>query len=155
MRWRVLLVVLLSVASFGAFATEVEIHHFWSATCPDCLVMKAFLSELAQEHPGLVVIEHEVTFSPENWRRMVTLGEVYGLRRTTTPTVIVGDLALAGIGRAVELQIREEVERCLARGCPSPLERLPERLRPAVNPLQIALLLVVATALVWLVWGLW
>lgn len=155
MRWRGFFLVLMASVSLGSVAAAVEVHHFWSATCPDCLVMKAFLAGLAQEHPGLVVIEHEVTFSPHNWRRMVTLGEAYGLKRAVTPTVIVGDLAVAGIGRGVELQIREEVERCLAQGCPSPLERLPDRLRPALSPFEIALLVVVGTALVWLVLSLW
>jgi len=141
MRWRVLLVVLLSVASFGAFAAEVELHYFWSTTCPDCAVMKAFLAELAQEYPTLKVIDYNVA-APANWQRMVTLARVYGLTRERTPTVVVGGIAVSGIGRAVELQIREEVERCLAEGCPSPLARLTQRLQPVLRILAITAIVV-------------
>jgi hypothetical protein len=115
--------------------------------------MKAFLAELSQEYPELVIVAHEVTFNPDNWRLMVTLAQAYGLDREVTPTVIVGSLATAGIGRAVELRIREEVERCLAQGCPSPMERLPDRMRPALSPLEIALLLAVGLVLFLFLWG--
>jgi hypothetical protein len=103
--------------------------------------MKAFLEELAKEYPDLKIVEHEVTFEPDNWRLMVTLARAYGLKEETVPMVFVGNLAITGIGRAVELQIREEVERCLSQGCPSPLERLPEKKARVLSPLEIALLL--------------
>lgn len=138
---RKVLGLLLFGLAFAAMAAQVELHLFWSATCPDCHVMKAFLEELAKEYPDLVVVEHEVSFNPDNWRLMVTLARAYGLKEETVPTVFVGNLAITGIGRAVELQIREEVERCLAQGCPSPMERLPATKARVLSPLEIALLL--------------
>ncbi|HEU67936.1 MAG TPA: thioredoxin [Candidatus Acetothermia bacterium] len=151
MRWRVLVALVAGAAALGA-ATEVELHYFWSTTCPDCLVMKAYLAELQQRYPELRVVAHEVTFSPDNWRLMVTLGEAYGLTKEVTPTVFVGDLAVTGIGLGVELRIEEEVVRCRAEGCPSPLERLPTKLRRVLSPLEIALILVVGVAVLLLVW---
>ena len=141
----------LVVFTLFAWAGQVELHLFWSATCPDCHIMKAFLEELAQEYPELVIVEHEVTFTPENWRLMVSLARAYGLKEETVPTVIVGDLAVTGIGRAVELRIREEVERCLAQGCPSPMERLPEKKAWVLSPLEIALILGIAVVILFFV----
>lgn len=152
MRSRGLLVLLLSMAPLGAVAAGVELYHFWSATCPDCMVMKAFLSGLEARYPELRVVSREVTFSPGNWRMMVTLGEAYGLAKQVTPTVFVGRLAVTGIGLAAELQIEEEVLRCRAEGCPSPLERLPETLRRVLSPLEIVLILAVGVAVLLLVW---
>lgn len=140
MRWGLLLGLMLGVAAAGA---EVELHYFWSATCPDCLVMKAYLAELQRAYPELRVVAHEVTFSPDNWRLMVTLGKAYGLTKEVTPTVFVGNLAVTGVGLAVELQIEEEVLRCRTQGCPSPLERLPAKLRRVLSPLEIVLILAV------------
>lgn len=135
--WRKLLVLFAFLAlGIVAGAAQVELHYFWSATCPDCQVMWEFLRGLAQEYPELEIVDHEVTFHPGNFRLMVTLAREYGLEKETTPTVIVGDLAVAGIGRAVELRIREEVERCLAQGCPSPLERLPDQGARVLSPLE-------------------
>lgn len=142
MRWEFLLGLMLSVAVVGA-AAEVELHYFWSATCPDCLVMKAYLAQLQEAYPELKIVAYEVTFSPDNWRLMVTLGKTYGLTKEVTPTVFVGNLAVTGVGLAVELEIEEEVLRCRTQGCPSPLERLPAKLRRVLSPLEIVLLLAV------------
>lgn len=143
--------LILSAFAFSAWASQVELHLFWSATCPDCHIMKAFLEELAQEYPDLKIVEHEVTFNPDNWRLMVTLARAYGLTEEKVPTVIVGNLAVTGIGRAVELQIREEVERCLAQGCPSPMERLPEKKARVLSPLEIAILLGIVVVVLFVV----
>jgi len=143
--------LILSAFAFSAWASQVELHLFWSATCPDCHIIKAFLEELAQEYPDLKIVEHEVTFNPDNWRLMVTLARAYGLTEEKVPTVIVGNLAVTGIGRAVELQIREEVERCLAQGCPSPMERLPEKKARVLSPLEIALLLGIVVVVLFVV----
>lgn len=153
MRWQRVVVLLLGAVAVGAAAAEVELHYFWSATCPDCMVMKAYLAELQERYPELRVVAHEVTFSPGNWRMMATLGQAYGLRKEVTPTVFVGNLAVAGVGLAAELQIEEEVLRCQAEGCPSPLERLPSKLRRVLSPLEIVLLLAVGAVFAWLVWG--
>ncbi len=151
MRWRGLVLLLFGVVSVGA-AAEVELHYFWSATCPDCMVMKAYLAGLQDRYPELRVVAHEVTFSPDNWRRMVTLAREYGLAKESVPTVFVGNFAVVGVGLAVELQIEEEILRCRAEGCPSPLERLPTSLRRVLSPLEVLLILAVGVAVLLLVW---
>ncbi len=144
------ILLFLGLATVGAGA-EVELHYFWSATCPDCLVMKAYLARLQEAYPELRVVAHEVTFNPDNWRLMVTLGKAYGLTKEVTPTVFVGGLAVTGVGLAVELQIEEEVLRCRTEGCPSPMERLPAKLRRVLSPLEILLILAVGVVVLLLV----
>lgn len=151
MRWRHLVVLFLGVVAVGA-AAEVELVYFWSATCPDCLVMKAYLAELQEKVPELRVVAHEVTFSPDNWRMLATLGQAYGLTKEVTPTVFVGNIAVAGIGLAAELRIEEEVLRCRTEGCPSPLDRLPDKMRRVLSPLEIVLILAVGVAVLLLFW---
>ena len=104
MRWGGLIVAL--AVPVVALAVPVELHYFWAATCPDCQVMKAYLRTLAADYPDLRIIEHEVAYSAGEFRMMVE------------------DLASVGIGRAAELRIAEEVARCAAEGCESPLTRL-------------------------------
>lgn len=137
----VVFMALLLGLGWSGVGARVELQYFWSAACPDCQIMWEFLQGLQEEYPDLEVVDHEVTFEPDNWRLMVTLARAYGLEHVTTPTVIVGDLAATGIGRAVELRIREEVERCLSQGCPSPMERLPEKRARVLSPLEILILL--------------
>lgn len=151
MRWQYLIAVLFGAVCVGA-AAEVELHYFWSATCPDCLVMKEYLAKLGERVPELRVVAHEVTFSPDNWRLMATLGQAYGLTKEVTPTVFVGNIAVAGVGLVAELRIEEEVLRCQAEGCPSPLERLPNKMRRVLSPLEILLILAVGVTVLLLLW---
>ncbi|MBC7318915.1 thioredoxin family protein, partial [Candidatus Bipolaricaulota bacterium] len=65
---KILGLLAVGILALSGWAAEVELHLFWSATCPDCHVMKAWLAELAQEYPELKIVEHEVTFEPDNWR---------------------------------------------------------------------------------------
>jgi len=143
------------VLGFAAVAAEVELHYFWAATCPDCLVMKEFLAELSAEYPTLKVVDYDVRADPGNLRLMLTLARAYGLTQERTPTVFVGGVAVAGIGRGVELRIQEEVERCLAEGCASPLDRLAQKLRPVWRILGIAGLAVGGVVLIYLGWRRW
>lgn len=142
--------LLLVSLGLAVWAVEVELIFFWSATCPDCLEMKEFLAELSQEVPELRVVPYEVTFEPDNWRMMVTLAQIYGLTKETTPTVFVGEVGVVGVGRAVEIQIRQEVLRCREQGCPSPLERLPEELAGVLSPLEIGLLVLGVVAVIYI-----
>lgn len=131
-----------------ALAAPVELHYFWAATCPDCSVMKTYLADLATEFPELRIVEHEVGYSGDNFRLMSALAEAYGLEKYATPVVAVGDLATTGIGLAVELRLYEEVARCAAEGCPSPLSRLPEAPRWRLSPIELVLILAVGTSVV-------
>ncbi|MCD5407723.1 thioredoxin family protein [Candidatus Bipolaricaulota bacterium] len=139
----VLVSLMMVGVALAVGATQVELQYFWSTTCPDCQIMWDFLRGLQEEYSDLVIVDHEVTFNPDNWRLMVTLAGVYELDHVTTPTVFVGELAVTGIGRAVELRIRQEVERCLEVGCPSPMERLPKRRAWVLSPLEILALIAV------------
>ena len=141
----VLLVAALLVPT-TAVAGVVELHYFSAVTCPDCLVMKAYLDTLKAEFPELRIVEHEVGFSGDNYRLMAALAEAYGLDHFATPVVAVGDLCTTGIGLAVELQLYEEVARCAQQGCPSPLSRLPETPRWRLSPIDLVLILAGGTA---------
>ncbi|HAZ30747.1 TPA: hypothetical protein DCY65_04165 [Candidatus Acetothermia bacterium] len=146
--------LLVALLGFVSVAAEVELHYFWAATCPDCLVMKEFLAELSAEYPTLKVVDYDVRADPGNLRLMLTLARAYGLTQERTPTVFVGGVAVAGIGRAVELRIQEEVERCLAEGCASPLDRPSAKSGSATSRVEIVVLLVaVGLALLLLLLG--
>jgi len=128
------------VSTLLGLGAEVKLHLFWAQGCPNCTVMKAFLKELKGKYPELAVVEHEVAFHPGQWRLMVRLAQAYGIEAEETPVVFVGDVATVGVGRTVEMEIEEEVARCIAQGCPSPLERLPPARGIILSPLEAALI---------------
>ncbi len=113
--------------------------------------MKEYLAVLAKDYPELKIVSYEVAFNADNWRLMVDLADAYNIESITTPMVFVGHVATAGVGRVVELRLREEVERCLREGCASPLSRLPEQRGWRLSPFErllIVLALVGAVAAV-------
>lgn len=68
---------------------------------------------------------------------MMKLADAYVLEEVEVPVVFVGDLAVSGPGSANELLIEEEVQRCITKGCASPMERLERgRWLPMLNPLE-------------------
>lgn len=151
MRWTLVLLAL----ALGPMATAapVELHFFWATGCPNCEVMRTYLGGLANEYPELKIIPHEVVFHPDEWRLWTSLAQSYGIEGEETPMVFVGNLGTSGIGRTAELLIREEVERCLAQGCPSPLDRLAEaRWRP--SPFELSLVAVAVVALLYILFVL-
>lgn len=125
-KWVSFLVCLLAVGVVVS-AAPVELHFFWAATCPHCEIMKAYLGSLVEEYPELKVVDHEVGFNAGNWRLMVNLAQAYGVEAKTTP-----------------VRISEEVARCVAEGCSSPMARLPENPRWRLSPLELTLILVAA-----------
>ncbi|MGY4706665.1 hypothetical protein ACVNPS_02785 [Candidatus Bipolaricaulota sp. J31] len=133
----------------GVAAAEVELLFFYITGCSQCAPMKGFLDELAARYPELRVVSYEVALSPKNWRLMMRLADAYGLGDVEVPVVFVGDLGVAGPGRANELLIEEEVQRCLVAECPSPLERLGRgKWIPVLNPLEtVAIILFAAWVL--------
>ncbi len=150
-RWLAVGLLFFGVA---AAAAEVDLLFFHIAGCSQCAPMKAFLDDLAKRYPELNVISYEVGLSPRNWRLMMRLADAYGLGDVEVPVVFVGDLGVAGPGRANELLIEEEVQRCIAEGCPSPLERLGRgRWIPVLNPLETVVLILFAAWVLYLLTG--
>ena len=143
------IVFVLLLIGFGASAAEVKLLFFYLTGCSQCAPMKEFLAELMERYPELEVRAYEVGLSPKNWRLMMRLADAYGLKDAEVPVVFVGELGVAGPAPGNTLLIEEEVQRCIAEGCPSPIERLGRgRWIPSLNPLEtVVLVLFLAWAL--------
>lgn len=149
MRW--VPVAILPLVSCVGLGSQAELHLFWAVGCPHCQVMEEFLGQLSQDYPELQIVRHEVAYHPNEWRLMLRLAAAYGIDPSETPVVFVGDVATVGIGRAVELRIAEEVARCVAEGCPSPLTRLPDQGGWIPSPLELSLVALAVVGLLYLV----
>ncbi len=129
------MLVALAALTIGVAGFAVELHYFWARGCPDCNEMSAFLEELEETYPALEVHRHETRLDGDKWRLMVSLAEEYGVDGRFVPMVFVGDVGVSGAGGIAELQIQREVEACLEKECPSPLDRV-ERVRWRPSPTE-------------------
>jgi len=141
-------------AALAVASTPVELYYFWAVGCPDCVVMSAFLDELADEVPELELVKFEVGDSPGNWQMMTELARGYGAEAVYVPMVFVGERAATGAGRVVEGLIREEVARCVEVGCPSPSMWLPEDRGPSLSPVGSRIIAAAMIALIVLWFGM-
>lgn len=75
--------------AFPAWAQgEVDLYLFWSLRCPHCLEARPQVQALAAEQPWLRLHDQEITQSPENLERFVTMARQLGEEAQSVPTLI-------------------------------------------------------------------
>ncbi|HEY5791344.1 MAG TPA: thioredoxin family protein [Gammaproteobacteria bacterium] len=66
----------------------VELHFFWSESCPHCRAARPFVRQLAAELPWLVVHDHRLDGDPEAVRRYVALAAALGQQARSVPAFL-------------------------------------------------------------------
>lgn len=139
--WLVLVCLAASpVAGFSERLPDVLV--FYREACPMCREMDGALQELQAMYPRLVV-EHLEAGAPEAADLLWTLSRRYGVFPSTFPVIFVGEQAILGAGRAKELLLRNTVQDCMQRGCPSPLAQIEGTPFPWTRAIAIALVVAV------------
>lgn len=96
----------------------VVIYMFWGDGCPHCAVAKPFLQELAAQNPLIVLRFYEVWYVEENQQYFMDMAAEYEFEPSAVPTIMIGDKYWVGFGDSAIAQITDEVNYCLANGCP-------------------------------------
>ncbi|MBW2970109.1 hypothetical protein KY319_03225 [Candidatus Woesearchaeota archaeon] len=105
---------------------EVVIYEFYGKGCPHCSSLNAFLEELKPKYPSLKVIEKEVYFNKSNIVLFETMSSAFGQEISGVPAIFIDDTVIVGFSPVIKDKIEQEIQRCLAEGCPSPLNRVPK-----------------------------
>jgi glutaredoxin len=124
---RLLLLVLVLVLPGAAVHAEagqpVDLAFFYGRGCPHCAAMKQFLQIMEEKHPQLRVREYEVYFDDNNARLFERVADAYHFQITGVPTIFLGEDAITGFSEDAEAGLEQKIERCIAQGCGSPLDR--------------------------------
>ena len=122
----------LLVSTNAAPKNPVDLYFFYGENCPYSQKMKAFLTELIQEHKNINLKEFEVFFNRQNQDFLFLLARAYGedLTEITAPIVMIGDKIFKGYDPYLASQLRNEVLKCENLGCPSPAEKLKKNTSP-------------------------
>ena len=134
---RLLLLFLLAMtAAHAAEPPALTIHYFRAAGCPHCEDAGAFFARLAAEEPRIVVRDYEVSRDPENRALFQAALQALGVEEGGVPFIFVGDWATLGFhtDATTGAEIRRQVARCLATGCPDALAAIRAGRAPAVQP---------------------
>lgn len=100
----------------AAAPRPVELHFFWSTTCPHCAAARPFVAKLPDRLPGLIVRSYEVTGDAANRERFRMMAAELGEEAQAVPAFIYCGRMEVGFdtdettGRALE----ESLRRCQA-----------------------------------------
>jgi cytochrome c biogenesis protein CcdA/glutaredoxin len=140
----------------------VDLAFFYGRGCPHCAAMKQFLDTMSEKHQELRVHEYEVYFDDANARLFERVADAYHFQITGVPTIFLGDDAITGYSEAATPGLEQKIERCIAQGCGSPLERNAGEARTrtltfsavvfgaavdAINPCAFAVLIILITTI--------
>lgn len=102
-----------------ATGTSVDIHLFWTATCPHCAKARRFLERLVPTIPGARLRSHELDGDARREAAYVSLSQRFNNDPPGVPLIVIGGDAFVGYGddattgAALERQIRA----CLDAPC--------------------------------------
>ena len=89
---------------------RIDLYVFHLDTCPHCRAARAFLADLAEEVPELVLHEYEVSSNPVAQQLFVDMTAKLGGEARAVPTIIIGGRMWVGFDDTVGDQIRAEIE---------------------------------------------
>ena len=136
---RLVFLLFAALALAPAMAAEppaLTIHYFRADGCPHCEDAGAFFARLAAEEPRIAVRDYEVSRHPENRALFQAALDALGVEEGGVPFIFVGDWVTLGYhtDTTTGAEIRRQVERCLATGCPDALAAIRDGRAPAVQP---------------------
>jgi glutaredoxin len=115
------------VPCYAQEAKPVEVYIFHMTGCPHCGTALKFLGGLVKKYPTLTIKEFNLSKSGEEIIDLYfALGDVYKLdvARGPTPVIYLGDESWDGYDNSVGIQLEQKLVKCIAQGCPSPLDKL-------------------------------
>ncbi len=111
------LVLLLGSFNFALAQDEnVEIHFFYSPTCPHCAQEKAFLDELSEEYPELNIKRYDVINSREAQELLKRFYKEYEISpslRGLVPATFTPEKYFVGFDQRIAGEIKNCLKECL------------------------------------------
>jgi glutaredoxin len=132
MRTKLLLLVLLaamllvpggltnSVQAQETTPEQVIIYIFWGEGCPYCHAELAFLDELSDRYPQIVVRDYEIYYNEEYRVYLRQMLAVHDLEPRGVPTTFINDRYWMGFSENIARQIEATVAACLQTTCADP-----------------------------------
>jgi cytochrome c biogenesis protein CcdA/glutaredoxin len=118
---------IFSLSVIPAFAQEknpVDLYFFYGQGCPHCAKMSTFLEEMEESYSTVTVFEKEIYSNTENRELFQEMSDAFEVEISGVPTVFIGDKVIVGFSNSVGEELEDEIQKCIAERCSSPLEKL-------------------------------
>jgi thiol-disulfide isomerase/thioredoxin len=114
---------------------RVIIYIFWGESCPYCHQELAFLEELQERYPQIIVRDYEVYYNEDYRRYMFEMLAVHNVQPRGVPVTFIGEQYWDGFSAAIARQIEAKVASCLQTTCLDPgVGIVPIQAEPEIIP---------------------
>ncbi len=109
---------------FAQGNNQVDLYFFYGQGCPHCSKMSLFLEEMREKYPTLNVLDKETYSNAENRELFQEMADAFETEISGVPTVFIDSKTIVGFSNAIGRSLENEIQRCIADKCVSPLEKL-------------------------------
>ena len=94
--------------------TKIQLHWFWSKTCPHCQKAKPLINDLVKTYDWLELNSYEISESPENVALYKTLSEKLEAKKFAVPAFLFCEQVLIGYrdDRTTGAHLRDQLLQC-------------------------------------------
>ncbi len=134
-------IMALSLLPVSAEGNTVNVYFFEGEGCPYCARTRQFLLSLSEQDERIVIHEFEVYFNLEDRELFVEFAAVHGFEPAYVPTTFIGDQYWVGFTEAIQGEMIQKIQYCLANGCVDhgvnilPPDAFPEQPQPEPPPI--------------------
>ena len=124
------LLALILIISAGAVLAQnetqetVDMYIFYGKGCPHCSRLITFLDGIKDNYPMLNIIEKETYSDNENRKLFSKMVKAFDTNIKGVPTTFIDDRVIVGFSNSIKTQLEQEIQRCIADGCASPIDKL-------------------------------
>ena len=104
----------------SVLSNQVVIYIFWGEGCPYCRAELAFLTELKETYPQIIIREYEVYHNESHRLYLTQMLAEYNLEPSGVPTTFINNRYWIGFSENVASQIEQTVAACLETVCTDP-----------------------------------
>ncbi len=112
----IFILTLLFIPNVSAKDNEVNLHLFYSSTCPHCAKEKEYLKKLEKKYKNLKIYKYEVS-EEENSDLFKLTDESLNDKNQYVPYTIIGTYSLVGFNLDTQDKIEKYIEECFKYEC--------------------------------------
>lgn len=112
----IFVISLFFIPNVQAKVNEVNLHLFYSSTCPHCAKEKEYLSKLEKKYDNLNIYKYEVS-EEKNSNLFILVDESLNDKNQYVPYTIIGTNSLVGFNEDTKDKIVKYIEECSKYEC--------------------------------------
>lgn len=134
----IFIITILFIPNVKAKENQVNLHLFYSSTCPHCAKEKEYLKTLEKKYKNLKVYKYEVS-EEENSNLYYLVDESLNDNNKYVPYTIIGTNSLVGFNDYTKEEIEKYIDICTKYDCMDLVTEVKNQNKPLTEKVKIAI----------------